>query len=202
MDHRFGLEDRNPRRAGLWPSRGTAFRLPPNPASEAAMAATQNQSISQEQFLTLSVNLLNKAFLEATRTKAKNLYREISEGALVPLTRVQMEDGSLVRFDLRLDQSEFRGRLNYGSFRASLTTLIANLVEALRNKKSIKVFHAEHERQVMIFGVTAPTVEEGRANVMVLGADISEGQPSVMLQLMYLDPEQFTPREQVADASR
>jgi hypothetical protein len=37
---------------------------------------------------------------------------------------------------------------------------------------------------------------------MVLGADISEGQPSVMLQLMYLDPEQFTPREQVADASR
>jgi hypothetical protein len=166
------------------------------------MAATQNQSISQEQFLTLSVNLLNKAFLEATRTKAKNLYREISEGALVPLTRVQMEDGSLVRFDLRLDQSEFRGRLNYGSFRASLTTLIANLVEALRNKKPIKVFHAEHERQVMIFGVTAPTVEEGRANVMVLGADISEGQPSVMLQLMYLDPEQFTPREQVADASR
>ena len=159
------------------------------------MAATQTQSIPQDKFLTLSVNLLNKVFLEASRTDAKNLYREISEGAPVALTRVQMEDKSEVRFDLRLDHSEFRGRLNYGSFRASLTTLIANIVEALRDKKPVKVFHADHDRNVVIFGITAPTVEDHEANVMVLGADASEGQPSVMLQLMYLDPDQYTPRE-------
>lgn len=164
------------------------------------MAATQTQSIPQDKFLTLSVNLLNKVFLEASRTDAKNLYREISEGAPVALTRVQMEDKSEVRFDLRLDHSEFRGRLNYGSFRASLTTLIANIVEALRDKKPVKVFHAEHDRNVMIFGITAPTIEDSKANVMVLGADASEGQPSVMLQLMYLDPDQFTPLEEAGNS--
>ncbi|MEQ8515529.1 MAG: hypothetical protein RIC38_07990 [Chromatocurvus sp.] len=164
------------------------------------MAATQTQSIPQDKFLTLSVNLLNKVFLEASRTDAKNLYREISEGAPVALTRVQMEDKSEVRFDLRLDHSEFRGRLNYGSFRASLTTLIANIVEALRDRKPVKVFHADHDRNIVIFGITAPTVEDNEANVMVLGADASEGQPSVMLQLMYLDPDQFTPLKEATSA--
>jgi len=160
------------------------------------MAANQIQSIPQDKFLTLSVNLLNKVFLEASRTEAKNLYREISEGRVVALTRVQMEDESQVRFDLRLDHSEFQGKLNYGSFRASLTTLIANIAEVLRDKKPVKVFHAEHDPNVMIFGITAPTVEKEQANVMVLGADTAQGQPSAMLQLMYLDPSQFIPRDE------
>jgi len=163
------------------------------------MAATKNQSIPQDKFLTLSVNLLNKVFLEASRTDAKSLYRQISEGGPVALTRVQMEDKSEVRFDLRLDHTDFRGKLNYGSFRASLTTLIANIVEVLRDGKPVKVFQADHDRNVFIFGITAPTVEDHEANVMVLGADASQDQAAVMLQLMYLDPDQFVPGE---DASR
>lgn len=159
------------------------------------MEETYTQSIPQDKFLTLSVNLLSRAFLEASRTDAKNLYRKLNEGARVALTRIEMEDKSQVRFDVRLDCSEFRGRLNYGSFRASLTTLIANLVEVLRDRKKVKVFHAEHDRNVMIFGVTAATVEDNVTNVMVLGADASDGQPAVMLQLMYLNPDQFIPRD-------
>ncbi|MFN2327367.1 MAG: hypothetical protein ABR612_00475 [Chromatocurvus sp.] len=158
------------------------------------MEETYTQSIPQDKFLTLSVNLLSRAFLEASRTDAKKLYRKLNEGARVALTRIEMEDKSQVRFDVRLDCSEFRGRLNYGSFRTSLTTLIANLVEVLRDKQKVKVFYAEHDRKVMIFGVTAPTVEDDVTNVMVLGADASDGQPAVMLQLMYLNPDQFISR--------
>lgn len=164
------------------------------------MAATQSQSIPQDKFLTLSVNLLSKAFLEVSRTDAKNLFRELSEGARVALTRVEMEDKSQVRFDVRLDCSEFRGRLNYGSFRASLTTLIANIVQVLNEQKPVKVFHAEHEREVMMFGITAATVEDNQANVMVLGADASDGGPVIMLQLMYIDPDQFLPRDDTVNA--
>ena len=160
------------------------------------MAESQTQSIPQDKFLTLSVNLLNKVFLEVSRTEAKKLYREISEGAPVALTRVRMEDGAEVQFDLRLDHSEFRGRLNYGSFRASLTTLIANIVEVLREEKPVKVFQADHERTVVMFGITAVTVEESEANVMVLGADVSDAEPRIMLQLMYIDPQQFSASEE------
>jgi hypothetical protein len=44
----------------------------------------------------------------------------------------------------------------------------------------------------MIFGVTAVTQEQGETNIMVLGADSSEGQPSVLLRLMYIDYSQFS----------
>jgi hypothetical protein len=119
------------------------------------MAGTQTHMLPTDKFLTLSVNLLHKVFLEATRTEAKNLYRELSEGKPVPLTRVRMEDGSEVRFEVALDHSEYRGRLNFGAFRAGVTLLVANIADALREEKPVRTFHAEHDPNVVIFEIAA-----------------------------------------------
>jgi hypothetical protein len=165
------------------------------------MAGTQTHTLPTDKFLTLSVNLLHKVFLEATRTEAKNLYREISDGKPVPLTRVRMEDGSEVRFEVALDHSEYRGRLNFGAFRAGVTLLVANIADALREEKPVRTFHAEHDPNVVIFGISAVTVEEGEASVLVLGADAGSGQPSVVLQLMYLERGQFAEQPAAGEAT-
>ncbi|MBN7796687.1 hypothetical protein [Parahaliea mediterranea] len=166
------------------------------------MAQHQTQTIPREKFLLMSVNLLHRALLETNRTQAKNLYRELSEGRAVHLTNVQMEDRSTVRFDLSLDHSEYRGKLNFGTFRTSLTVLIARLSDALREQRNITVFTAENDPNVMIFGVTGVTWQDGEPSVLVLGADSGAGQPSVMLKLMYLDHSQFgEPGEGLADGS-
>jgi hypothetical protein len=39
------------------------------------MADTQSQSIPRDQFLTMAINLLHRAFIEASRTEAKNLFK-------------------------------------------------------------------------------------------------------------------------------
>lgn len=163
------------------------------------MAATQPKRMPTDKFLTLSINLLNKALLEASRTDAKALYRELSEGQVLPLTRVQMEDKSEVRFDLTLDHSEYRGRLNFGAFRESVTLLVASIADALRAQKPVKVFTAEHDPNIVLFGVTAVTLDNQQPSVMVLGADSSSGRAVVQLQLMYLSHGQFV--EQTADAN-
>ncbi|MEH6518964.1 MAG: hypothetical protein V7742_19980 [Halioglobus sp.] len=155
------------------------------------MAQTQTQDMPQETFLTMSANLLHKAFIESARTDAKNLYKQISEGQRVALTQVQMEDKSTVRFDLSLEHSEYRGSLNYSGFRASLATLVGNLVTALQKEEKIPVFNAEHDSNVMMFGVTAVTVENEQPSVMVLGADSSGTEANIVLRLMYIDPAQF-----------
>ncbi|MBA6411926.1 hypothetical protein H2508_02225 [Parahaliea sp. F7430] len=155
------------------------------------MAQYQNQSIPRDQFLVMSVNLLHKAFLESTRTHAKRVFKEIAEGKIVHMTNVQMEDRSTVRFDLSLDYSEFPGKLNFGSFRNSLVALIAQLSESLRAEKDIAVFTAENDANVMIFGESGITTQDGEPSVLVLGAEVASGQPSVMLRLMYLDYRQF-----------
>jgi len=165
------------------------------------MAQHQTQTIPREKFLLMSVNLLHKAFLETTRTNAKNVYKEMAEGKIVHLTNVQMEDRSTVRFDLALDHTEYRGKLNFASFRNSLTVLIAQLTEALRAKKNITVFTADNDPNVMIFGVTGVTMQDGKPSVLVLAADAGSDQASVMLKLLYLDHSQFgESREQVAEA--
>ena len=163
------------------------------------MAQLQTQSIPHEQFLLICINLLHRAFIESARTDAKNVYREISSGKAIHLTTVEMEDKSTSRFNLSLDQSEFRGKLNYGAFRASLSTLLSNITQALRNEKDIKLFDNGQADNCMIFGIMAVTVEEDQANVMVLGAEPGGPGGGTLMRLMYLEPGQFA-AQQTADA--
>lgn len=155
------------------------------------MATLQTQSIPQDRFLIMSANLLRKAFVEASRTEAKQLYRALVEGGTVRLTRVQMEDQSILGVNLSLDHSEFRGKLNFGALRASIGTLIANIGQALNEARDVPTFGTEDESERVIFGITAVTVENEQPNVMVLGTGANNTEASVTLQLMYLDPAQF-----------
>lgn len=157
------------------------------------MAQVQKQSISQEQFLTISINLVNRALLELPRTEAKQVFKELSIGKILPLSEVRMEDQSLVRFDLALDHSEHVGKLNFGGFRGSLALLLSNVATALNDKQAISVLNAEHSPELRMFGITAVTVDGEQPNVMVLGSDTSSANARVLLKLMYLDPSQFTP---------
>lgn len=155
------------------------------------MASDHTQSIPQEQFLTMAGNLLYRAFLDSGRTKAKNLYKEVAAGKVVPLTSVEMEDKSTVRFDISLDSSEYLGAINFGAFRASVKMLIASLGETLKKEEQVKVFSEQDNPNAMIFGVTGVTQEANQPNIMVLGADMSNDQALVLLKLMYINHEQF-----------
>jgi len=155
------------------------------------MADYQTQSISREKFLVIAINLLHKSLVDAARTDAKNVFKELAEGKTLPLTNVRMENQSIVRFDVQLDDSEFVGNLNFGAFKTSLALLISNLSEALQAEKNIPVFTAQDSPEMLMFGVTAVTYEDSQPNVMVLGSDSGTEQATVQLKLMYLDPVQF-----------
>lgn len=158
------------------------------------MSVNKTQTIPQDQFLTMAANLLYKGFLESSRTRSKNIYKELITGKVLPLTTIEMADKSTVRFDVALDHSEYRGSINFGAFRASLTQLIASLGESLKKEDKIPVFSAEQDSNMMIFGVTSITQDgQGKQdpNIMVLGADVAADRPFVMLKLMYIDHRQF-----------
>lgn len=155
------------------------------------MATTDTKSIPADQFLTMAINLLHKAFIEQGRTEAKQLFKTVAEGKIVPLTNVQMEDKSVVRFDVSLDHSEYRGKLNFGAFKASLSTTLANLVKALQEGHKITSYSAENNENNMIFGITGVTMENDIPAVMVVSAQVSDRGAAVLLRPMYLNYEQF-----------
>lgn len=164
------------------------------------MSQPQSHAMPHEQFLLVATNLLHKALVEVGRTQAKQVYRQLEEGVVVPLSRVRMEDQSLATFLVSLDHSEFRGNLNYGAFRASLTALLANISSAIQQEKEFRVFSDQGDGQSMIFGITALTVEQGAPNVLVLSAGPAAQPGATELRLMYLDPNQFGagPNEETA----
>jgi hypothetical protein len=165
-----------------------------------ANAGSGGYSLSSDKFLTVAVNLLHKAFFDNTRTAAKGIFRELQEGRVVKLTNLQLEDKSTVRFDLDLDASEYRGKLGFSGFRASLGLLINNIAEAIRKQQEVKTFTHQQNPQARLFGITAVTVEGREPSVLVLGADTGGPDAVVRLNLLYLDHRQFqeSPEEGVA----
>lgn len=166
------------------------------------MSRIETQSMPREQFLTMAVNLLHRAFLQENRTKAKRLFRDVAEGKRVALTNVEMEDKSTVRFDLALDHSEYQGALNFGAFRSSLSVLLSNLAKAVQEKREISTYGAEGNEENMIFGVTGVTVERDIPAVMVLSAATGGRDAAVLLRLMYLDYQQFQQSQQPDDGGQ
>ena len=160
------------------------------------MSKIETQSMPREQFLTIAINLLHRAFMDAKRTDAKNLFKAVSEGKRVALTNLQMEDKSSVRFDLSMDHSEYAGTLNFGAFRSSLTALLSNLVDAVKEQREITTFGAEGDYANIIFGVTGVTVEKEVPSVLVLSTSTGGQEAAVMLRLMYLDYQQFLASQQ------
>ncbi len=155
------------------------------------MSQNQSRSLPREQFLSLSGNLLYKAFQEASRTEAKRLFRDLARGEVPALTQVRMEDGSLVRFDLALDHSEYRGVINFGAFRSSLQSLITSIAKVLKEQQEIPMFDAEGQEGHSLFGVPGMMIDDEQLNVMMLGVDTATHRPAIILRLMYMDPAQF-----------
>jgi hypothetical protein len=158
------------------------------------MAGNSPQNIPKDKFLLIAVNLLHRQFVSAGRTQAKRVYRDLEEGRVLPITTVKMEDESTVRFSVSLDHSEFRGKLNFSAFRASLSILISNLARAVQEKQNIPVFSVENNPDSVLFGITGITIEQEQANVLLLGTNVQGGAGAVTLRLMYFDPEQFINR--------
>jgi hypothetical protein len=165
------------------------------------MAQQSTQALSSDKFLTVAANMLHRALLEAGRTRGKQIFRELDSGRTVGLVEVEMEDQSRARFAMNLDSSEFRGRLNFSAFRASLEMLVHNIAKVLREEQAIPRFNSQADDGSLIFGITGVTVDEGQPNVMVLGMQpVADG--TTILRLMYLDPDQFARRSDGGEAAQ
>ena len=160
---------------------------------------SQTKSLPPAKFLTIAANLLNNAILKASRTDAKRVFRAIEAGKRVPLTFLELEDKSRVRFDLALDHARYRGTMNFRNVRTGLALLISNAAKTLEKPDSLLIYQNHENPREVIFGVLAVTAEGDQPSILVLGANSSSGDASVLLQLTYLDSVQF--EENLPDAA-
>ena len=160
------------------------------------MAANEH-TLTEEQLATISANILHQTLIEVSRTVGKRLFRELESGTRIAVTQLRMEDGSEVRMDLKLDCSEFRGALNFSLFRDSVLALLSRLSDTLRDEESAlpvmrlmdETGQSTSERR--LFGVPGVIALDGLPNMLMMGATPSPSEPVILIELMYIDPEQF-----------
>ena len=160
------------------------------------MAANEH-TLTEEQLATISANILHQTLIEVSRTVGKRLFRELESGTRIAVTQLRMDDGSEVRMDLKLDCSEFRGALNFSLFRDSVLALLSRLSDTLRDEESAlpvmrlmdEAGQSTSERR--LFGVPGVIVLDGVPNMLMMGATPSPREPVILIELMYIDPEQF-----------
>tara|TARA_Y100000385_G_scaffold267626_1_gene303936 strand:- start:960 stop:1478 length:519 start_codon:yes stop_codon:yes gene_type:complete len=165
-----------------------------------------NHTLTDEQFATVCCNILHTALIETPRTTSKRVFRELEAGTRVSLTQLKMEDESTLRMDLRLITDDFKGTLNYSTFRDALQVLLSRFREHITQEQPLKAFRALDESgeatlERRLYAITAPIVSGAEINVMMLGVDPHPSEPVVLLELMFVDPEQFAQSESESSAS-
>jgi hypothetical protein len=118
-----------------------------------------------------------------------------------------MEDEGEVRLDLTLDYTEFRGALNFSLFRDSIQALLARYVEELQKEDTTLTAlrmmgengQATSERR--LFGIPGVIAVDGVVNMMMMGATPAVDSPVVLIELMYIDPAQFSQPSPESDAA-
>ena len=159
--------------------------------------AANEYTLTEEQLATISANILHQTLIEVSRTVGKRLFRELESGTRIAVTQLRMEDGSEVRMDLKLDRSEFRGALNFSLFRDSVLALLSRLRDTLRDEESaLPVMRLMDESgqstsERRLFGVPGVIALDGVPNMLMMGATPSASEPVILIELMYIDPEQF-----------
>lgn len=157
--------------------------------------ALGNSTMTYDQLGSLAANLLHKAFIETTRTVSKGLYRRLEEGETVGVTRLEFEGDETVQLNMTLDTSQYRGDLNYSRFRDSIVAILQDLVEILKEEGALRTFQEKGPDQQatnkLLIGARGPTVNGNDINVIMCTMTPSLNEPLILMELMYMDADQF-----------
>ncbi len=148
-----------------------------------------NVDIEIPALMVLASSLFKACIIDAQRSEAKRYFRVLEEGKAVLLNNLKMEDGSQLRVSLDMNCTEFRGQLNFSSFRNQLLMLIDSYARFLEAGAAPRVLSDEEGTEHVIL-VPAISSAKGDTNALLMSVD--QRQPgNLRLRLMFVDPEQF-----------
>lgn len=141
------------------------------------------------EIMDIAASAVGHTFLSVSKEAAKDLFKTIKKGKPLNLGALNLNQTVKVNLAVTLDYSEFQGPgFNFDVFILSLRLLIRNL--SLKIKKGEKIGLLPGANGVQLVAVPAVIESGSQHNVMMLAVEISS-KTGVVVQLMYVDPDQF-----------
>ena len=154
-----------------------------------------NSTMTYDQLGNLTAHLLHKAFIEATRTVSKGVFRRLVDGEVVPITQLEFEGNESAQLKMSLHLAAYRGNINYTRFRDGVVALLQELLTASGKQGTLTALTASDANGVAtntrLLGVSGPTQHGEDVNVLMVALTPSLSEPEILVELMYMDPDQF-----------
>ena len=158
------------------------------------MAEEQSINIDSRKLFNLSVNLLVAGFIRQKPEDAKKLFKELKQGVQISSGQLTSEQtGMVIPIKLELDRSEYRGQFNFPNFEISVKTMLQKFETEVRKDKELKDLHTLTNETTggLLFNV--PTGVKIGEDINVLMMAVEPAGESLVVKLMFMNPEQFQP---------
>jgi hypothetical protein len=162
------------------------------------MTQEQGINIDSRKLFNLGANLLVAGFINQSPENAKRLFKDLKQGASVNSGELSGEkSGIKIPVKLELDRSEYRGQFNYPNFELSLKAMLQKFQTEVRKDKELKDLRTLTNDATggIVFNLPTGVEVDGNLNVMMLAMEPKAD--SLVVRLIYVDPEQFKQPEQV-----
>ena len=156
------------------------------------MAEEQSINIDSRKLFNLGVNLLVAGFIRQKPEDAKKLFKELKQGVQISSGQLTSEQtGMVIPIKLELDRSEYRGQFNFPNFEISVKTMLQKFETEVRKDKDLKDLHTLTNEATggLLFNV--PTGVKTGEDINVLMMAVEPAGESLVVKLMFMNPEQF-----------
>jgi len=156
------------------------------------MAEEQSINIDSRKLFNLGVNLLVAGFIRQKPEDAKKLFKELKQGVQISSGQLTSEQtGMVIPIKLELDRSEYRGEFNFPNFEISVKTMLQKFETEVRKDKDLKDLHTLTNETTggLLFNV--PTGVKIGEDINVLMMAVEPAGESLVVKLMFMNPEQF-----------
>ena len=158
------------------------------------MAEEQSINIDSRKLFNLGVNLLVAGFIRQKPEDTKKLFKELKQGVQISSGQLTSEQtGMVIPIKLELDRSEYRGQFNFPNFEISVKTMLQKFETEVRKDKELKDLHTLTNETTggLLFNV--PTGVKIGEDINVLMMAVEPAGESLVVKLMFMNPEQFQP---------
>lgn len=147
----------------------------------------QTANLAPAEIATAVHNNLRTRFFEVHKTDSKQLFIAIQRGDAIPFIEISVGDQGTVRCDLRLDDGQFKGNLNFSRFRRALDAHLKRLSDALQGDKGLNIYRSD-DFKGLVYNHPGAIEDDGQVNFLV--SSLHQKSPGVVhLLLFFVDPE-------------
>lgn len=142
--------------------------------------------------------IVGRVLLSPQKEQSKSVFKDLKQGKMLNLGVLNYGETLKIGAELKMDYSEFRGPgFNFDVMQAALSALLKQLGIKLKAQQDIKLMGSDEGTQLI--GIPGVVQVGEQPNVLMMAVEFTN-RTSIVVHLMFMDPDQFMAKAEDTEA--